>query len=281
MFNLDLDAWVLTEALRDFARAVAEHQEPAAILQQLCEHCITLLGVDGAGVLLEDGDGDLRYVTSTNDLALGLEQLQIDLQQGPCMTCYAEMSQVHIADVATAGDRWPRFAPAAAELGIGSIYAFPLSHRMRAIGTLNLLRVAPADLDTTAAGAAQLLADVASSYVVNSLAFAKTSELAQHLQRALDSRVVIEQAKGKLAGQLGIGVEEAFALFRGHARNTGRNLRDVARDVLEDRYKPSLPVESPGHPVDIDAPGAGVASSAPARAVSRFRAARRFPRQTR
>jgi GAF domain-containing protein len=240
-----VDARAVVRALVDLAGSLVGDFDVTEVLQLLVDHCLTALDVDAAGVLLADRQNVLRLVVSSSEEARLLELYQLQSGQGPCVEAYRTATPV-AADLTAADDRWPRFAPAAREVGYGGVLALPMRLREEAIGGLNLFF---ADRHPSLAHEhlplAQALADVATVAVTHGRLTRQSEELTQQLQTALNSRVVIEQAKGLIAGRLQVELEHAFELLRFRARSTNRRLSELAHDVTAGRVEPeTLPTDS-------------------------------------
>lgn len=226
-----LDHARLLEVLAEFATTLVRDYEQQDVLEHLCADIVEVLAVDGAGVMLEDAHGTLRFTAASDEVTAAIEALQDRYGEGPCMQAYRTREPVVIDDLATVGTL-PHFAPAAQAVGIAAVYSFPMTVAGQRIGALNLYRRQPGEFDEQASHAAQLLADVATSYLLSAQALDRVQRLAGQLQQALDSRVVIEQAKGKLAAVHDIPVGSAFQLLRGYARSHQCRLHDVASQVV-------------------------------------------------
>lgn len=226
----------LTEVLKTFARALVTDYGIEEMLDDLCHEVVAILGVDGAGVMLEDDAGDLRFVAASDDTVRRIESLQIDMKEGPCLTAYQTGELCLVRDLAV-DDMFPEFSPRALAVGMASVQSFPLSAEGRCVGALNLYAAKPEALGDAEVEAGLLLADVATVYIMNCRTLAESHKLAGQLQQALDSRVVIEQAKGKLSEQQQVSVAEAFEILRRYARNNGRKLREVAVEVVDGTLK--------------------------------------------
>lgn len=183
----------------------------------------TLLGVDGAGVMLEDTQGTLRFIVVSDDQISRIEQLQVDTGEGPCLQAHVSGEQVLIAD--RRSTQTLPLRPRALESGIRAAYSFPMRVDEVPVGAMNLYRRQPSDLDDDTVTAAQLLADLATTDILSVDAANRTGRLASQLQQALDSRVVIEQAKGKLSAAWDVDVSTAFECMRRHARSNHRRLQ--------------------------------------------------------
>ena len=221
----------LADVLTTFARALVTEYAIDEMLDRLCKEVCAVLNVDGAGVMLEDESGSLRFVAASDDLVRSIEALQIELGEGPCLHAYRSGEMTLMPNLHQE-DRFPRFSARALAAGMGSVHSFPLVADSESVGALNIYTAQPAELDDAAADAGRLLADVATTYILNARTLAESTKLTSQLQRALDSRVVIEQAKGKLSEQLGVPVTQAFEIMRTYARNHGLRLNDVAADIV-------------------------------------------------
>lgn len=207
------------------------------LLQTLVERCANILDAADVGLLLADASGDLEVVASTSERSRLVEMLQLSAGQGPCVEAYLTGRSVSISELAEAETRWPKFFVGARELGYASIHAVPLRLRDQTIGSLNLFRDVPGGLVRDDALAAQALADVATIGILQERAFRELDITRQQLQRALDSRVVIEQAKGVLAQQKYLDMDEAFRLLRGTARAQSVPLDELALRVVQRRIE--------------------------------------------
>jgi GAF domain-containing protein len=204
-------------------------------LQTLVERSVELLDVDAAGLLLADGRGALRLVAASTEQARVAELFQIQNDEGPCVDCFRSGQVVSIGDIG-AGDmakRWPRFAPAAYQMGFAGVHAIPMRLRDQVIGTLNLFRTAPDGLDQAAARAARALVDVATIGILQERAVRQQELVAEQLQAALQSRVMIEQAKGILAERHRVTPDQAFLILRRYARNHNLPLTGLAMGVIQ------------------------------------------------
>ena len=139
------------------------------------------------------------------------------------------------------------FAREAVEAGFHSVHALPMRLREQCIGTLNLFRVTAGPLEEADVRVGQALADVATIGILQERAVRRSEVLAEQLQTALNSRVVIEQAKGMLAEHATSSVADAFALLRGFARDTNRRLSDVALDLVAGRLPAGQVLEHRSH----------------------------------
>ena len=202
------------------------------LLTVLANRSVELLDAAAAGILLADGDGRLRVMAASDERAELLELFQVQNDEGPCLDCYGTGTAVINSDLR--GDTpWPRFSAESIRLGFPSVCALPMRLRNDVLGCLNLFMAQPVKLADTDVELAQALADVASIAIVQDAAnrFATTREL--QLQHALDSRVIIEQAKGMIAEHESVNMNAAFSLIRTFARNNNLPLTETAGSLVD------------------------------------------------
>ncbi|MFE4467758.1 GAF and ANTAR domain-containing protein [Leifsonia sp. NPDC056824] len=207
------------------------------LLHTLVERCALILDATDAGILLPDPTGTLQVVASTSERSQLISLLQLQADEGPCVDAYQTGRLVTVDDIAAAYARWPHFAAEASGVGYRSMHAIPLRLRNDTIGSLNLFRDQAGPLSPDDAAAAQALADVATIGILQERALRHADIAREQLQHALDSRVLIEQAKGVLAQLEGIGFAEAFEQMRSRARNSGTRLSVVAEQVIRDAQR--------------------------------------------
>ena len=222
---------VLTEAFVSLADTLVTDYDVIDLLHRLCTDSVTLLQVDAAGLLLSDQRGTLRVVSSSTEQAHLVELFQLQADEGPCLDCFRTSQQVISPDFGHEA-RWPRFVPHARQAGFRSVHALPLRLRSETIGALNLFASTSGVLSPHALRVGQALADVATIGILQERALRRQEVLAEQLQAALNSRVIIEQAKGMLAERGQIDLPHAFTLLRTHARARQQRLSDLARDVV-------------------------------------------------
>jgi GAF domain-containing protein len=222
----------LTAAFVTLADTLVADYDVVDLLQTLVDTCAELLDASAAGLMLADNDGDLAVVASTSERSRLVEVMQLSSGFGPCVECFTTGAPVTVSDVDDIGDRWPGFREAALEQGFHSVHGVPLRLRGVVIGTLNLFRSQTGVLSTEDLSVAQGLADVATIGILQERALRQADTARSQLQHALDSRVLIEQAKGVVAHMRNIDMDEAFRTLRDHARSNNLNLRDVAELVV-------------------------------------------------
>jgi transcriptional regulator with GAF, ATPase, and Fis domain len=244
---------VLAEAFVGLADTLVAGYDVIDLLHRLTEVCVELLAVDAAGLLLSDQRGSLQMMASSSESSRLMELFQLQNDEGPCLECCRSGSPVVSVDPADAAKRWPRFATQAEREGFQSIHALPLRLRHQTIGALNLFADEPGALPPADLRIAQALADVATIGILQERAVHRGEVLAEQLQAALNSRVIIEQAKGVLAERGHLGMDDAFKRLRFYARSRNRRLSELARSVVEgtmdaDEVLEVRPVSTAGDP---------------------------------
>ena len=230
------DEVALTRVVTDFARLLVSDYHISDALHDLVDGVTEVLGISGAGVWLAEGNR-LKFVTAANEPVSNLERIQEDAQQGPCLEARRSGQTVLIADLADDPARWPALSRSASHIGSVAVAVVPMSLNGTSLGALSLYDFKRHDWSKEEVGVARLLADTATGYVANASRLAEARRTAEHLQKALDSRVLIEQAKGMLAGERDISVDESFKLLRAHARSHNVSLHSVAEAVVNLRLR--------------------------------------------
>jgi GAF domain-containing protein len=224
-----MDTDLLSDTFIDLADTMVADFDIIDFLHMLTDRSVRLLAASAAGVMLADPRGELRVAAASSEEAGLLELFQLQNDQGPCLECCRTGRPVTAPDLTSLAQRWPRFAEAATRAGFATVEALPMRLRDQVIGALNLFRAEPGPFDPADLRIAQALADVATIGLLHERGVRRREAVSEQLQAALNSRVVIEQAKGKLAERLGIDMDRAFRMLRDHARNTNQHLTDVAR----------------------------------------------------
>ena len=224
---------LLSDAFVEMADTLVADYDVLDFLHGLAGHCVELLDVDAAGLMLADRQGNLRVAASSTEQVRLLELFELQNEEGPCLECFSGGVTVAEDDLGEAGrSRWPRFSAEAVPAGFRSVLAIPMRLRDETIGALNLFRGAQGPLVEGDRSLAQALADVATIGILQERGNRRREVLAEQLQEALTSRIVIEQAKGVIAERQGVHVDEAFDQMRRHARAHGEQLSEVARRVV-------------------------------------------------
>jgi GAF domain-containing protein len=196
---------------------------------------VALLDCAEAGLLLADASGGLRVMASSSERSDTLDLLQSQHEEGPCFECYHCGRAIFSEDLGRDSARWPRFAPAAVHRGFRSVQAVPMRVRGQTVGALNLFRTTVGRIDERDMPLGQGLADIGAIALLQQRAVREARGVVQQLQDALNSRVVIEQAKGVLAERGKIDMDAAFGRMRAYSRAGNRRLGDVAEEIINNR----------------------------------------------
>ncbi len=237
----------LAETFVELADTLVDDFDIIEFLQVLAARCVELLEVAAAGIMLAAEGGSLVTVAASDESARLLELFEVETDEGPCRDCYRLGAAVVNVDLAGARDRWPQFAPQAIRGGFRSANALPLRQRSQVIGSLNLFHAGSGGLGRADLRMAQALADAATIGILHQRIIHQGEIVAGQLQRALDSRVVIEQAKGILAERLQVSTGDAFEVLRGAARSRNRLLSDLAREFVTGSADAMELLQTPSH----------------------------------
>jgi transcriptional regulator with GAF, ATPase, and Fis domain len=225
----------LLQAFVMLADSLVTGFDVVGVLTDLSDACVDLLDADAAGLMVVDQRGQLQMMAGSSEQTRFLELLQLQTDDGPCVECFRTQAPVEAEDGATMAERWPEFAAAAAEAGYHSIVSVPMRLRDQTIGALNLLRSRIGTMPDSDKRIAQALADVATIAILQHRRVIRTEEVTNQLQGALNTRIIIEQAKGLLAERESVELDVAFSMLRDYARPRGERLADVARAFVEGR----------------------------------------------
>jgi GAF domain-containing protein len=237
----------LAKALVELADTLVADFDVVELLTILTDRCVDVLDVAAAGVMVVAPAGDLRLMASSSETMRALELFELQADQGPCLDCFLTGRPVVNPDLAATTGRWPRFSEAALAAGFRAVHALPMRLRGTVLGALNLFHGWPGEMRPADLEAGQALADVATIAILQHRATLEAQELNEQLTQALNTRIVIEQAKGMIAENAGLDMEQAFATLRYHARSHNLRLADVARAVIAGTLRASA-LDRPSNP---------------------------------
>jgi GAF domain-containing protein len=190
-----------------------------------------LFGVDGTALMLVDRDQVLRNLAASDRRAALLEELQAEHGEGPCIDAF-DGKQPVAADDLGREDRWPAFSADAARRRLLAVLASPIPYSEQAVGVVAVFAGQPHPWTGAEREAIVAFTELVALLILNAMEASERGRLAAELQVALDSRVVIEQAKGVLVGRHGLTTRQAFERLRRQARDQRRPLSEVARAVV-------------------------------------------------
>ena len=222
----------VTQAFVSLANSLVDGFDVVELLSRLTADCARLLDIASAGVLLADPRRVLHVVAASSEATRNLELFQLQRDQGPCLDCFHTGTPVVVANLVEETERWPQFVEAATTAGFASVHAVPMRLRDNVLGTLGLFGRHVGALVDEDLQLAQALAHVGSVAIVQGKAVADTAAIAEQLQNALTSRVILEQAKGVVAQRGDLDMDQAFTALRRYARDHNERLADVARGVV-------------------------------------------------
>lgn len=224
------------QLLQTFARladTLVDDYDVVELLQLLVDTCQEMLDFTAAGILLADLRGDLEVIASSSESSRLVEMMQLSAEAGPCIDSFMSGTLVTVRDISVVDDEWKAFRESALAQGFNAVVAVPLRLRDQTIGTLNLLHEHVGEPDPDDVLVARAFADVATIGILHERSLRESETLATQLQSALNSRVVIEQAKGVIAHTSNVPIDEAFSVMRAYARAKNLRLSEVAARVVD------------------------------------------------
>ncbi len=224
----------LADVFVQVADTLVEEFDLIEFLSTLTLHAAEVSQTAAVGLLLADHDGRLQHMASSQESARLLELFVLQNAEGPCRECYTTGQAVVVADLLDTEGRWPAFTQRATEAGFRSVCAIPMRHNQLTIGVLNLFNTEPDSFDPQDVRVVQALAHIATIGLLQERAVRSSVLMTEQLQGALNTRIVIEQAKGILAEKCSLSVDDAFTRLRRYVRNNGLSLSAVARTIVDD-----------------------------------------------
>lgn len=215
------------------AVAVADQFDVVDLLATLVDECSELLPIDAVGLLLVNSAGELKLSASTSAKDEFLEIMQLAATQGPCVDCFISGSQISVTDIDASGAHWPAFRAAALRHGFLSLHVTPLRFNGSTIGSLNFLGTVPGELTPTDTDLIQALVDVALVGILDRRTHRDEQLICAQLRTTLDTRLLIEQAKGVLAQTQKISLDDALSIIRSYSRSQGLPADTVAQNIID------------------------------------------------
>jgi GAF domain-containing protein len=226
------DHQLYVRTLSEFTRILLTPYEVPTMLSELADRVTDVLDLAGSGVSLSRGDR-LEFDTAYGHQVAELERVQEQLQRGPCIEAFRTGKVVAVPDLSARSDQWPDYCSAAAAVGVGAVASIPMPLGEQTVGALNLYANGTRDWPDEDLEAARVMADMATGYLINASRQQAQLQLTGQLQHALNTRVVVEQAKGMVAERKGIPPEEAYAIIRQHARSHSATVHGVAQAIVD------------------------------------------------
>jgi GAF domain-containing protein len=224
---------LIIHSLVEMADNLVDNFDIVDLLTGLTDRCVTLLGVSAAGVMIKSPPGELRLVAASSETMEVVELFELQANEGPCLDAFRSGEQVAQVSLRAESARWPLFSQVALGAGFSSVFALPMRLRASTIGAVNLFSVDESPIDGDDILVARALADLATISVLQHGTATEAQRVNEQLSQALESRVVIEQAKGVISERAGIDLAEAFTRLRHYARNHGSRLSDVSQAAID------------------------------------------------
>jgi GAF domain-containing protein len=228
---VDVSLHDVHQALRDLGKLRFGEMRVEDAIAEVVHTTHTMFGVDGAGLMLVDDEQHLRKVAASDDRFGHLEDLQIRYQEGPCIDAFDSQELISAEDLGTE-PRWPKFSAAAVARQVRAVLASPLPYNQAAVGVVAVLSEQRRPWSPEGELALLAFTDLAALFIASMMQSEQQSELAAQLQGALDSRKIIEQAKGVLMGKQGLSARDAYEQLRAQARAERRKLSAVCAEIV-------------------------------------------------
>jgi hypothetical protein len=207
--------------------------------EKICELCVEMLDVTGAGISLVTDSGNRGVVCATDAVSARIEDLQFTLGEGPCIDAVRSGNPILVADLSEPDlvvDRWPAFLEGAMAVGVSAVFAFPLRIGAISVGAIDLYRDRPGELDPGQMPSALMAADAAALALLR-LESGRDDLFSDDASAGFTNELQVHQATGMVQVQLGVSTEQAFVLLRARAFAAGRPLVELASDVVARRVR--------------------------------------------
>ena len=226
-----------TEAFAQLGRINLGDADVDGVLRRIADLALrTVPGVDEVSVTLVEGVR-ARSAAFTGEMARTLDESQYERGHGPCLAASAAPATLYLPDM-DSERRWPDFAGRARDAGCRSSMSIGLPVQEAVAGALNMYAAEPAAFDDDAIVLAQTFAGYAAVALANAHLYDAQATLARQMQAAMESRAVIEQAKGIIMGERRCTADEAFAILSKLSQDANRKLRDVAAALVARAAEP-------------------------------------------
>ncbi|KAA2262463.1 GAF and ANTAR domain-containing protein [Solihabitans fulvus] len=224
----------MTKTFVELADTLVDDFDQVGFIRLVAARCVEQLAVPAAGLLLVDHAGALHTAGVSRDGSDVRGLMAAQQRRSPSLECHRTGERLTVRDLPASLGRWPRFASAALAHGFSSVDVLPLRRRDQGIGALTLFGTGQGQPDGETIRIATALSDVVTISLLQRRAVHRQATIGRQLQRALDSRVLIEQAKGILTERFGIDMDVAFTALRGYCRRNNRRLTEVAAEIVRD-----------------------------------------------
>lgn len=225
------DHSLFLRTVSQFTRTLLTPYDVDTVLKDLMSRLVEMLDLTGIGVALAK-DGKLEFATAVPECLSPLEHVQTQHQLGPSVDAFHSGAVVAVTDLSSHRDRWPDYCATACHHGLRSVAGIPMQLSGSSVGALSLYARDIRHWSEEDLSAAIVMADMATGYLINASKRRQQEQLTEQLQRALESKVIIEQAKGVIANAHNTNVDQAFDLIRQHARSHNVTVHAVAEAIV-------------------------------------------------
>lgn len=208
--------------------ALHEAADSEQTIERIADYSRSAIACDDAGVMLLLGRNQIDTAGATSDAVVRAHELQIKLDEGPCLAALEQSETIYSVEDTTTDTRWPRWGAAVADLGYRSVLSVPLATKSRRYGSLNVYAREPRAFDEDDLAVTMILARHASASLAANLDI-------EGLRKAVDARKLIGIAMGMIMERYDIDADRAFDVLRRISQTENVKLRDVARQVVEQR----------------------------------------------
>jgi GAF domain-containing protein len=229
---MDVSLHDVRQALVELGRLRFGEMRVEDAIREVVHTTHSMFDVDGAGLMLADGDQHLRSVAASDNRFTYLEDLQIRHQEGPCIEAYDTKQLVGVEDL-TKDQRWPLFSSAAVDQQVRAVLASPLPYNQDAVGVVAVMSQDSNPWSPEGELALLAFTDLAALLIASMMQSEESNVLSRQLQGALNTRQVIEQAKGVLIGTRHMSARAAYEQLRAQARAERRKLAAVCSELVE------------------------------------------------
>jgi GAF domain-containing protein len=220
------------ENVADLARIGLANRALDEVLHEITEVANKAIpGADSTSITLIRG-GRPFTAAHVGQLSLDADEMQYEQGHGPCMDAGRTGSVLVVEDMHLE-DRWPDYAPRVTARGVRSSMSSPLPYQGATIGALNVYATTPAAFGSDDVAVAEEVASYIAVAVANADAHAEVRQVAQQMREAMESRSVIDMAKGMLMSQRGCSADQAFTILSHASQRSNRKLRDIARAMVD------------------------------------------------
>jgi hypothetical protein len=224
---------LLARTFVDLADVWTDDSNQAHVSQMVVGRCLQLFATSAAAIVLSGAETQLRISACSGDQMRRTQLFELQIGEGPCFDCYRTGRSIISADLSRQSREWPRFVPVAMKAGFRSVHALPLRVPDRTIGSLNLFGAEIGILSNADILAAEALAQATAFTILRERFSGPAEAILGNLRLSSDDHLVIEQAKGVLAGRARIHLDEAMKRIERYAHHHDLDLVAVCHQIVD------------------------------------------------